>query len=199
MFKKLKIISFFFILFALYSFTSAQVGIGLTSKTDSLSINTQSKTSVQPIIYVKNGTEITIATNTTLDAKVVYLKEQPKKKQVVLAKEKKILKKNKLSEKLEEFTKVAKVELLKPKFHLQQGNLPLYLYSSNTINSFCIVVNHHDQINKQAVFIKKTSIVFFESFYLEKNNIVSSYNHIVKNFDDLNTFGIRPPPHYMST
>ena len=125
MFKKLKIISFFFILFALYSFTSAQVGIGLTSKTDSLSINTQSKTSVQPIIYVKNGTEITIATNTTLDAKVVYLKEQPKKKQIVLAKEKKILKKNKLSDKLEEFTKVAKVKLLKPNFIY---NKVIYLY-----------------------------------------------------------------------
>lgn len=193
MFKKLKIISFFFILFALYSFTSAQVGIGLTSKTDSLSINAQSKTSVQPIIYVKNGTKITIETNTILDAKVVYLKELPKKKQVVLAKEKKILKKNKLSDKLEEFTKVAKVKLLKPKFHLQQGNLPLAFNSSTSVNSSFTVVHHHDYIKKHIILTKKTSLNYFTTFYLEKNTICFDYKTL-KDTGFTTTCGIRPPP-----
>ncbi|MBO6213562.1 hypothetical protein [Algoriella sp.] len=191
--ENLKMISFFICYFALYSFTSAQVGIGLTSKTDSLAITSPSKTSVQPIIYVKSGTKITIATNTTLDAKVVYLKEQPKKKQVVLAKEKKILKKNKLSEKLEEFTKVTKVKLLKPKFHLQQGNLPLSFNSSTSVNSSFTVVHHHDYIKKHIVLTKKTSLNYFTTFYLEKNTICFDYKTL-KDTGFTTTCGIRPPP-----
>lgn len=93
MFKKLKNISFFIILFALSSFTSAQVGIGNLSKSDSILITSVKPTESKALIYVKGETKITIGKNTSLKAKIVYLKEQPKRKQIALAKKNKNFKK----------------------------------------------------------------------------------------------------------
>lgn len=192
MFKKLKNISFFIILFALSSFTSAQVGIGNLSKSDSILITSVKPTESKALIYVKGETKITIGKNTSLKAKIVYLKEQPKRKQIVLAKKNKNFKKNKLSDKLEEFTKIEKVKLLKPKFHLQQGNLPL-LHSSTSGDSTSIVINHHDQVKKYISLNKKIHINYFTSFYLNKN--VLCFGHeTIKDTGFTNTCGIRPPP-----